>query len=167
MRNRKVEERDKDGARNRWCRVSSPDGIFPQPVTRDNPAANESNPRRAFFFFLFQGELVRKPRNSPRSVRVSMIFMLPPSEGASRPSPSSSSSSSSFYSPFARVRRILDRRGYRTYPRRRRTTRTKIGERWMDSRIRICVTTEKMDDPDPILGKNSINIAPPDHSRDK
>lgn len=164
MRNRKVEERDKDGARNRWCRVSSPDGIFPQPVTRDNPAANESNPRRAFFFSSSRVSLYvnRETRLVPWEFP---WFLFPPSEGASRPS--SSSSSSSFYSPFARVRRILDRRGYRTYPRRRRTTRTKIGERWMDSRIRICVTTEKMDDPDPILGKNSINIAPPDHSRDK
>lgn len=58
-----------------------------QPVTRDNPAANELKSRRGFL--LAQGELVCKPRNSPRSVRVSMIFTVP------RPS----SSSSRFYSP--------------------------------------------------------------------
>ena len=106
-----------------------------QPVTRDNPAANESNSRRGFS--LVQGELVCKPRNSPRSVRVSMIFTVP-----SRPS--SSSSTSLLFSLYW----IEDRDGIRRY-----STTTKVWQCRMDARIR-----NDRRRIDPILGKNSIPI---------
>lgn len=92
-----------------------------QPVTRDNPAANELKSRRGFL--LAQGELVCKPRNSPRSVRVSMIFTVP------RLSPSSSR----FYSPvlFARLPCVGSKIGVRRYSATR-----KVWERWTGSYLR-------------------------------
>lgn len=109
-----------------------------QPVTRDNPAANELKSRRGFL--LAQGELVCKPRNSPRSVRVSMIFTVP------RPS----SSSSRFYSP-SLVFPALGRRSMLDDTPRR-------GKFESVGRARICVTIADGWIVDPIFGENSIPI---------